>query len=524
MSDKYYLRIAFASDLEKRKERILYRFLEMLPGLLTWASFFGAILLSCLKPVFVSVFVIVFVIYWLSKTLYFSFHMRASYRKMKQNKEIDWLDKLNKIGSISNGLAVHNWQDIYHLVVLPMYKEPYEVVRDSIKSLLTADYPKDKMIVALALEERAGEDFNSGLSQKINQEFQNKFYRFFITVHPKNLPGEIAAKSSNETWAARKGKELISSLNIPFERVIFSSFDIDTVVSPNYFSCLTYHYLTTPKPLRTSFQPIPLFLNNIWQAPGISRIFSFSSSFWHLINQERPEKLVTFSSHSMPFKALVEVGFKQTDVVSDDSRIFWQCLLFYDGDYRVEPLNCSISMDANAAETFLGTIINMYKQQRRWAYGAGEIAYFIFGFLKNRKISLRRKISLAFEIVEGHWNWACAPILIFVLGWLPVHLGGAAFTQTVFSYNLPKILGKILTVSMVGLVISMYYTFYLLPPKPNAKRQKLNLFWAAFQWVLLPLTMIFFTAFPAIDAQTRLLLGKYMGFWPTPKHRKQLSN
>lgn len=448
--------------------------------------------------------------------------MRASYRKMKENKEINWLDKLNNLNRVSNGLPITDWKDIYHLVILPMYKEPYEVVRDSIKSLLVTDYPKDRMIVILAQEERAGEDFNNDLAQRINQEFKNSFYQFFITIHPKDLPGEIAAKSSNETWAAKKAKELALVLSIPFERIIFSSFDIDTVVSANYFSCLTYHYLTTPKPLRTSFQPIPLFLNNVWQAPGISRVFSFSSSFWHLINQQRPEKLITFSSHSMPFKALVDVNFKQTDVVSDDSRIFWQCLLYYDGDYRVEPLNCSISMDANAAETFKRTIINMYKQQRRWAYGAGEIAYFTFGFLKNKKIPLKRKISLAFEVIEGHWNWACAPILIFVLGWLPIFLGGAEFTQTIFSYNLPKILGRILTISTLGLIISMYYTFYLLPPKPDSKRPKLNILWACFQWVLVPFTMIFFTAFPAIDAQTRLLLGKYMGFWPTPKHRKKL--
>ncbi|MBU1045549.1 glycosyltransferase family 2 protein [Patescibacteria group bacterium] len=522
MPDKYYLRIAFASDLEKTSERIFYRFLEMLPGLMTWLSFFGVILLSYFRPIWVSVFIIVFVIYWLSKTMYFSFHLKASYRQMKQHREIDWLGKLNKLGAASNGLPVRHWQEIYHLVVLPMYKEPDEVVRDSLKSLLETDYPKDRMIVILAQEERAGDDFNNNLTQKISREFQNSFFRFFITVHPKDRSGEIAAKSSNETWAARTGEELISGLNIPFEKVIFSSFDIDTVVSPNYFSCLTYHYLTTPKPLRTSFQPIPLFLNNVWQAPGISRIFSFSSSFWHLTNQERPEKLITFSSHSMPFKALVDVGFKQTDVVSDDSRIFWQCLFYYDGDYRVEPLHCPISMDANAAETLRRTLIHMYKQQRRWAYGAAEIAYFTFGFLKNKKISFKRKIALAFEIIEGQWNWACAPILIFVLGWLPVYLGGAEFTQTIFSYNLPKILGRILAVSMLGLVMSMYYTFYLLPPKPDTKRQKLNLLWACSQWILLPFTMIFFVALPAIDAQTRLLLGKYMGFWPTPKHRKAI--
>jgi cellulose synthase/poly-beta-1,6-N-acetylglucosamine synthase-like glycosyltransferase len=401
-----------------------------------------------------------------------------------------------------------------------MYKEPIEIVRESLAGIVNSDYPKDKLIVVLTLEERAGKH-SQEIAEICQKEFGDKFFKFLTTIHPKDLPREIPAKSSNETWAAKTAKGLIDQLGIPYQNIIFSSFDIDTIILPGYFSCLTYHYLTAPKPTRSSFQPIPLFLNNIWQVPAISRVFSFSSSFWHIINQEREEKLVSFSSHSMPFLALVDVGFKQTDVVSDDSRIFWQCFLKYDGDYRVLPLYYPISMDANAARSFPRTILSIYKQQRRWAYGVGDIAYFLFGFIKNKKIPLRKKISFSWELIEGHWIWACGSVLLLLLGWLPSVLGGYAFSQTLICYNLPRLVGRLLTVAMIGLITSAYYTFYILPPKPGHKKKKFNAILISLEWFLLPFTMVLFTSLPAIDAQTRWLFGRYMTFWATPKFRKK---
>jgi cellulose synthase/poly-beta-1,6-N-acetylglucosamine synthase-like glycosyltransferase len=438
---------------------------------------------------------------------------------MRENEKIDWLKKLDELPVRHYELEVTNWRDIYHLIILPMYKEKLEVVRESFLALANSDYPKDKMIVVLAVEERAGKEGRE-VAEKIEKEFSSKFFKFLKVFHPKDLPDEIPGKGSNEAFAAKEVKEkIIDPLKIPYQNIIVSALDVDTVVFPKYFSCLTYYYLTSKKPTRTSFQPIPLFINNIWQAPLISRIFAFSSTFWHTMCQERPEKLITFSSHSMSFKALVEVGFKQKNMVSEDSRIFWQCLLKYDGDYQTLPIYYPVSMDAVCAKNFFKSLINLYKQQRRWAWGVENIPYFLFGFIKNKKIPLSKKFSLGLELIEGHWSWATAPILLFCLGWLPLLLGGETFSQSLLSYNLPRILSKILTISMVGIIFSIYFSLLLLPPRPP-QYGKFKYLILIFQWFLLPLTMIFFSALPALDAQTRLMLGKYMGFWSTEKFRK----
>src|SRR3989344_3314364 len=511
MNVPYYLRVGRASDLKDSRERKIFRALEIIPGALSWLTLIIVVLLSWLKPAWIAIFIISFIIYLLSRSIYFSFHLNTCYRQMRKNEKINWLKELE-------ALPAARWQDIYHLIIIPEYKEPLVILRGSFKSLLASDYPKDKMIVVLSCEERAGQEAKE-ITRAIEKEFRNKFFKLLITYHPNDLPGELAGKGSNDAWGSRKAKELIiDPLKIPYENIIVSSFDIDTCVFPKYFSCLTYYYLTSKNSLRNSFQPIPLYINNILEAPFFSRIFSFSSTFWQMMCQERPEKLLTFSSHSMPFKALVEVGFKQPNVVSDDSRIFWQCFLNHDGDYKVIPIFYPVSMDANVSKSFWRTIANIYKQQRRWAYGAADIAFVFFGFLNNKKISRTKKFLKAIDLLEGHWSWATASIMIFFLGWLPIVIGVPEFSQALIAYSLPKTISRILTFSMVGLILSAYFAILLLPPKPSGYGRFKYLFLAV-EWLLLPLIMIFFSSLPALEAQTRLMMGKYLGFWPTEKTR-----
>jgi hypothetical protein len=194
--------------------------------------------------------------------------------------------------------------------------------------------------------------------------------------------------------------------------------------------------------------------------------------------------------------------------------------LYYNGDWRVEPLFYPISMDANVAPKFWQTKANIYKQQRRWAWGVENIPYAFYGFYKNKMIPFRNKIYWIFKKIEAFWSWSTNALIIFVLGWLPLWLGGSAFNTTVLSYNLPRITHWILFFANFGIVSSAILSIILLPPKPQWLRTR-HYFLYALQWILMPLTLIVFGAFPAIEAQTRLMLGGRLrlGFWVTPKWR-----
>ena len=510
MKDKYYINIGKAPDVKNRKERIIYRALEIMPGFLVWLTLIGMVVLSWLKPTIIAYFIITFCVYWLLRTVYFSACLMGAYKKMEENLKINWAERLRQ---------KKNWEDIYHLIIFPIYKEGMDIVGESFQSLVDSKYPKDKMIVVLATEKRAGSSAVK-ISRKIQKKFGNKFYKFLITEHPQDIQGELAGKGSNETWAIKQAKEkIIDPLQIPYHKIIVSCFDSDTQVFPDYFSVLTYHFLDEKNPHQASYQPIPLYLNNVQGAPFFSRVVSSCNVFWQMIQQQRPEKIVTYSSHSMSFKALDEIGFWQTNVVSEDAGIFWKSFLFYDGDYKIVPLHYPISMDTCLADSLRQTIIEQYKQQLRWAWGSEGIPYLLFGFYKNKAIPFAKKFHYGFLIIEGCWAWATNALILLFLGWLPIMLGNEEFKGTMLSYNLPNLTGDIMTVALVGVVVFVVVNSLLMRAKPFYWSQWKNLFIIT-QWIFLPVSLVVFGSIPAIHAQTRLMLGKYMGFHVTAKARK----
>ena len=63
---------------------------------------------------------------------------------------------------------------------------------------------------------------------------------------------------------------------------------------------------------------------------------------------------------------------------------------------------------------------------------------------------------------------------------------------------------------MLGIFVTLYLSFKILPPKPARYKRRRSLA-MLLQWVLLPLTTIGYSASAAIYSQTRLIFGKYIG-------------
>lgn len=490
------------------RERVFYRLLEILPGFASWLTLIAVVLASIYAPFAAAYFIIAFAVYWVLKTAFLSYHLRHNWKRLRHHMSIDWEKRIERF----------EYGYLYQLVILPFYKETESVLDATLASLASARYDTKNMIIVLAAEERAGESAKL-LAERMKGKWGTRFGYFLVTVHPGDIEGEISGKGSNASWAAEAvRREVLDVHGIRYNHTLVSIFDIDTVVYPDYFNCLVWHFMTAPRPLKSSFQPVPIFNNNMWDATPVARVVAMSSTFWEMVQQERPERMATFSSHSVSFQALYEVGYWQRNMVSEDSRIYWNLLLANDGEYDVIPLSYPVSMDANAAPTFWGTIKNIYRQHRRWTYGVENFVYIVYHFTKNTNIPLGRRIKIGLQQAEGYWSMVTNPIMLFILGWAPIFLGSRMFHETVLSYNLPIVVRNLLVLAMFGLVISSIISLTMLPERPEHK-SRFHYLVLALQWILVPITMIIFSAIPGLDAQTRLMLGKYMGFWVTPKHR-----
>ncbi|MBI4092744.1 MAG: glycosyltransferase family 2 protein [Candidatus Kerfeldbacteria bacterium] len=502
---------AFSSNQTLRlSDRAKYRLLEMLPGVLVWSTFIVAAALSFWQPRWVIVFIILFDLYWFIRAIYVLVYLLIAYRRYRRTVVIDWLQKAERTAG---------WDRIYHLVLVPVSAEPYQVLVQSFRALAQSKFPLERLLVVLACEERFPQ--TRQYAAGIHREFGHRFGGLLVNFHPANIPGEIAGKGANITWAGKSAvKKFIAARKIPYADVVVTTLDVDSIVHPQYFAYLTWVYLHHPDRLRTSYQPLAFYHNNIWQSPALTRVVAISTTFWLMTETIRPDRLFTFSSHSMPLQALVDVGFWQNDIVTEDSRIFLQCFLEYDGDYRVTPLYLPISMDTVATQSFWRTVVNQYKQQRRWAYGVENFPYMVWNFITNQRIGFGKKLKYVWNQLEGVYSWATAPILIFVLGWLPVSVAQARGNTTLIVQSAPHVLQTLMTLATVGLIAGAVISTILLPPPPPARRRFLGFLPMLLQWVLFPVTMIIFGSIPATDAQTRLMLGKYLGFWVTEKTRQ----
>ena len=510
-----------------------YRFFEILPGFLSWSVILMPVMLSLINPVVASYVITIYLLAWFIRSMTMSVRTLQAYKLMKAHQAMDWqpyIDDLNYAFKNPESAVVHKKQswhtanidtflvshiddpmsqdDLYHAIVVPFHREGREILQPSLEALSKAKYDMSKVIIVLTAEERAGPDAGI-LAHELAKEYAADFRHIVATVHPGNLPDEIKGKGPNANWGMHALQKCVESLGIPLGHVVVTSLDCDHRIDPNYLASLAYFYLVCPDRMRTSFQPISMFTNNIWDVPAAMRVIATGNSFWNMIVSTRQHILRNFSSHAQSLEAMVATNFYTSRSVVEDGHQYWRSYFRFDGSYDVFPLFTPIYQDAVLAGSFWKTMREQSIQLQRWAYGASDVAYVAYtGYFKPNKISKLDITMKLLRLVEGHISWATSSLLLLFAALVPVYIGPKA-KETIIANQLPAIASHIQQVALLGILVTLFLSLKLLPPRP-ARYRKWRYIPMALQWFLMPVTSIVFASTAALFSQTRLMFANYM--------------
>lgn len=482
------------------------RAVELATGSLTWALLTSPLWGAVLIPRQFIFFLALFNAYWLYKTTNMAVSALIGYRRLVAGQKVDWLGQAQEI---------EGWRRIRHLVLIPTYKEPPEVLEVMLDHLAAQDFPRENVDVVLAFEER---DLGAReRATRLVDQFEGEFGHLWVTYHP-DRPGELRGKSSNLAYAARWAKHaLVDERGYDLRDIVVTVCDADSRLHPKFLSALTYKFLSEPARRYRIWQPALLFYSNIWRLPTLTRISAGLYSVWQLSRLVARYKLVTQSTYSLALATAHDVGYWDVDVIPEDSRMFFKVFfeLGHEQAVRVDPIFLPVMADAAEGRGFWATIGMHYRQTRRWAWGVSDVPYVVRRAAEQRAIPFWTRFRRSAFYVEEHVAWP-THWFILTLGANAVAFFAPATAQEATMATLLTMSGWMLSACSPALVVVACLDRWLRPARPASMTAWSEVGNAA-SWLLLPLVGLALTALPAVDAHTRLLLGKYMHYQVTEK-------
>lgn len=486
-------------------DKQVHRFLEILPGTFSWSLILFPVWGSLWIPHYVAYYIILFDVLWFYKSGSLAISSVMSHIKLNAAKTYDWLNDAKKLP---------NFKKIHHLVLIPTYMEPLHTLERGLESIEKQDISGAQISVCVAFEEREGK-LAREKARKLKARFGDSFANFIVTYHP-DLPGEVKGKSSNQAYAGKAAKKiLVDEQGRDIDFITVTSKDADGILYETYFSCLTYKFLANDNRHLRFWQPIVLFYSNIWKIPAPIRVMSSLSSVYQTGVNIRSDKLVNYSMYSSSLKLIADVGYWDVDVIPEDYRIFFKSYFAKEGKVEVDPIFLPAYADAAESTSYFKSLVNLYEQEKRWAWGVSDDSYFIKNWLTHTNIPFWQRTTRVFKVLLDHFLWPVNWFAVTLGATIPVVIN-PVFAQTVMGQNLPRISFGILTACWVFLAAILVIDFRQRPKRD----QKISLFrkmLTPVEFILMPVVTFVFTALPGIDAHTRLMLGKYLEYRVTEK-------
>jgi glycosyl transferase family 2 len=474
--------------------------------MLTWTLLSSPLWGAILAPRYLVLFLLGFNTYWVYKSANMAISAVIGYRRLVAGQKADWLGTLQ---------GIEGWDRVHHLVMIPTYREPPEVLEVMLDHLAAQDFLLGNVSVVLAFEER---DVGAReRAARLVAQFEGTFRNLWVTYHP-DREGEIRGKSSNLAYAARWAKRsLVDEHGIDMEQVVVTVCDADSRLHVKYLSALTFGFLTSPSRRHAIWQPALMFYSNVWRIPAVARISAGLYSVWQLSRLVARYKLVTQSTYSLGLSTCRDVGYWDVDVIPEDSRMFFKVFfaLGHEREVQVVPIFLPVLADAAEGSSFWATIANHYRQTRRWAWGVSDVPYVLGRAFEHQAVPLWARLRRVIFYAEEHVCWPTHWFLLTIGANLVIYFAPsvAVAPMTVAAMNTSSWL---LTMCLPCLGVVVFLDQRLRPTRPEPARWWVDAGGLAI-WLCLPVVGLLLTTLPALDAHTRLLLGRYLHYQVTEK-------
>ncbi|KAL2132019.1 hypothetical protein VTI74DRAFT_4303 [Chaetomium olivicolor] len=271
---------------------------------------------------------------------------------------------------------------VTHAIVIPNYKEENDTLRETLEVLASHPQARATYDVYLAMEQR--EHNVETKAARLTNEFSKKFRSIDFTVHPSDIPGELAGKGSNMAWAARKLSEKYSLAQR--KDVIVTGIDADSHLSSNYFALVTSMHMSYPDTATTTLYSAPIiFDRNAHNVPAIVRVADILWSAAGMSGLYKGSSIAPPTSvYSVPLELVDRVGGWDCDseAIGEDLHMYLKCFFALNGNLTVRTVLAPVSQTnvtgGGRGKGIPGIVTDVrarYKQALRHMWGALDTGY-----------------------------------------------------------------------------------------------------------------------------------------------------
>jgi hypothetical protein len=480
------------------------RILEVLPPVVAWIALTSPAWAAIVAPELLGYFLVAFSAYWLWRSCEFSVGLLIGLARLHGSQRRDWA---------ASGREVSGYARMHHLVIVPTYKEDDEILTETLECLRRQTALPEHISVVMAFEAR--DPHAADRAARLTQRFAHCFGHWLVTMHP-DLAGEVKGKSSNLAWAARHvQEELIATGRLDARNLLVTVCDADSRMDRQYLACLAYEVLSHPDGRLHIYQPAILFYGNYTRLALPLRAVSSVFSLYSLARLAATHRLVPQSTYSLTWWAARRVGFWDVDVVPEDSHMFFKVWLHLGKRVRTRALYLPVYADAAEGLNVWKSAVSTYQQIRRWAWGVSDVPYLTLRTLRAQHIPWYTRIQRVGWYIEEHLVWPSHWFLLTLGGLLPP-LINTVWAHSPLGVWQTAAYSTLLGLCLPSLILAICGDLWL--KWRSAEVHDLGVLLGGLAgFALLPLTGLACVALPALDAHTRLLLGRSLAYQVTEK-------